>query len=130
MTTIGNSLSGLVSASTRIKTASENIAKAFVEGRVPNEGEQTDAYTPKYVVDTAQPVGGVLAQVYERTGAYRTTYNPQSPKANTDGNTLMPDVNIDEEIVNAKLASVQYKANASLIKAELENEKEILDILA
>lgn len=130
MSTVGNALSGLVSAATRLATAAENISKSGVEGRVPSgRGGRTDAYTPKDVIDVAQANGGVLAQVYERSGAYRTDYKPESPKADKEGNVLSPDVNVDEELVNSKLASLQYGANAKVIKAQLDNEKELFNVL-
>ena len=44
-------------------------------------------------------------------------------------NTAAP-VNVDEELVNSKLASINYTANAKVLKAELDNEKKLLDILA
>ena len=40
------------------------------------------------------------------------------------------EVNLTEEVVNSKLAEVNYSANAKMIRAELDNEKKILDILA
>ena len=38
-------------------------------------------------------------------------------------------VRLDQEIVESKAAKVEYKANAKVLKAQLENEKQILDIL-
>jgi flagellar basal body rod protein FlgC len=50
-----------------------------------------------------------------------------------DGNVnIKPpaDTNFDEELVNSKLADISYTANAKLLKAQLNSEKEILNILA
>lgn len=40
------------------------------------------------------------------------------------------DINLDEEIVNSKLADISYTANAKVIQAQLKTEKELLNILA
>jgi flagellar basal-body rod protein FlgC len=128
---VSTALSGLNSATKRIAVAGENIAKANVEGRYPQgKGEKTDAYLPKEVIDRSLVTGGVLPEVIERKDGYRAAYNPDSPKANSDGVTAVPDISIDEQLINSKLAEVQYTANAAVIKSSLDTERHLLDILA
>ena len=38
--------------------------------------------------------------------------------------------NLDGDIVEAKLASIQYEANVKTLKVQLDTEKSLLDILA
>ncbi len=57
-------------------------------------------------------------------------------KAGIQTNTVQPqtkppaDINLDEEIVNSKLADISYTANAKVIQVQLKTEKELLNILA
>lgn len=41
-----------------------------------------------------------------------------------------PPVDLATEAVDMKIASIQYKANAKALKAQLDTEKEIINILA
>ncbi|MBI3420030.1 MAG: hypothetical protein HY053_07865 [Proteobacteria bacterium] len=40
-----------------------------------------------------------------------------------------PPVNMDKEVVDTLVSSVMYKANAKVLKAQLDNEKSLLDVL-
>lgn len=127
---VSSSLSGLNSAALRLATAGENIAKANVEGVLPARGAKTGAYLPKDVIDTALTRGGVMAEAIARQPGTYAKYSPQSSKANEKGFVAAPDVRVDEELVDAKLAGIQYTANAKMIKAQIDNEKKLLDVLA
>lgn len=57
--------------------------------------------------------------------------NPTSASTDTKTNiNAAANVNLDEEIVNAKFSEVLYGANAKVLKAQLDTEKKLLDILA
>lgn len=40
-----------------------------------------------------------------------------------------PPVNMDKEVVDTLVSSVMYKANAKVLKAQMDNEKSLLDVL-
>ncbi|NDE90884.1 MAG: hypothetical protein EB059_07075 [Alphaproteobacteria bacterium] len=48
-----------------------------------------------------------------------------------DAQTKPPaDINLTQELVESKLAEVSYTANATIIKAQLKTDKDLLNILA
>ncbi len=55
---------------------------------------------------------------------------PPKPDPVTNITPANNGINLDEEIVNAKLADISYTANAKVIQVQLKTEKELLNILA
>lgn len=56
--------------------------------------------------------------------------NVSDTAGGSGGNINHIPVNLDEELVNSKLSEIGYSANAKVIKAQLDTQKELLDILA
>lgn len=55
---------------------------------------------------------------------------PPKPDPVTNITPATNGINLDEEIVNSKLADISYTANAKVIQVQLKTEKELLNILA
>lgn len=64
------------------------------------------------------------------TSADRIANAGIQPKTTPPQTKPPADINLDEEIVNSKLADISYTANAKVIQVQLKTEKELLNILA
>lgn len=49
---------------------------------------------------------------------------------NIANTSAQPATDLNKEVVETKIASVQYEANAKVLKSQLDLEKRLLDILA
>lgn len=114
MTSItANALSGLRANQTKLLVASENIANA-----------QSSNYDAKQVELRANGAGGVEAEIVEKTPSRLAVLNAEGQQQE------LPNVSLEEEIVNAELATYNFKANATVIRSEQALGKRLIDILA
>ena len=116
---------GLLAASKKAAVAAENIANASTTGRL--DGTNPNAYQAASVVTESISGGGVQAVAVPRTPAFVPSFEPDNPFANSDGLVAAPNVNIDEELINLKVAEQAYKANAQSIRAGREMHDTLLD---
>ncbi len=124
-------MSGLFAAGARIANNANNIANIYSTGRLPtNPGEASGAYAPTRAGTQTAPSGGVIVDITPVTPAYNVVSEPDSPEANADGLVAAPNIDLANELVDLKLASVLYAANAAVIKTQSDNEKKLLDTLA
>lgn len=106
-------LSGLHANERRLAVAAENVANAATEG-----------YKPKEVEQTPSTGGGTSVRVVERE-------NPTIPVPNDKGGVdERPNVSLEEEVVNAQVATYNAKANIQVLKAQDKLNKYLLDIQA
>lgn len=106
-------LSGLNAAERRLENSANNIANA-----------ETTGFTPKDVVQSALTNGGVTTEPVERKP---DTISIQ----NADGQEeKLPNVSVDEELMNAQSATYDYQANLQVLKRQKEMDKSLLDIQA
>ena len=130
--TLSISVSGLIAQSTKIAASASNIANASVSG-TSDPNDLSDPYTPLDVslTSTSQNgvASGVSATVITRTPASVISYSPDSPLADESGTIAVPNVNINEEIVNTIQASQAYKANLQLIPTTQEMFDALLNAL-
>ncbi|MDD3019353.1 MAG: flagellar basal body rod C-terminal domain-containing protein [Alphaproteobacteria bacterium] len=129
---ISIAVSGLFSASKKTEVAANNIVNADVVGSVdPNSPHQ--AYSPKVAVDTSLSSGGqgagVNTVVLNRTPSFVPSFSPDSLFANSEGMVNAPNVNLDEEVVNLKVAENAYKSSAEVIRTAREMQSTLLDAL-
>lgn len=129
---ISIALSGLTSASKKAEVASNNIVNADVVGSTdPNSPNQ--AYTPRNTVDQSLSVNGqgvgVKTVVLNRDPAFVPSFSPDSPFADSNGMVNAPNVNLDEELVNMKVAENAYKANAQVVKTSSEMQDTLREAL-
>lgn len=110
MSVIATALSGVNAGQTRLATAANNIANATTPG-----------YQMQDVVQTAQQGGGVRADVVERSPASR---------AFEETANASPDVSLEAQVVESKLASYDVQANLKVLKTQKELDKALLDIQA
>lgn len=127
-------LTGLNDAAQRIANTSSNIVNASSTAPLPkNSGDPYTGFTPQDVVTLSDSVGnnnlGVHTTTKPRDPAYVTIYDPNSKLANAQGLVAAPNVDIATELVTANVGSINYSANAALIKIVNKTEKSLLDVL-
>lgn len=127
---ISTSLSGLQAQSLRVATTSGNIANAGTSG-APNAPENAGgAYQARDVQLSAQGGGGVSGGVEIRNPPTVPAFDPDAPGADKDGFVAVPNVNLDEEVVNLLDASNQYKANAEILDVISDLSGELTDLFS
>ncbi|MGE0755007.1 MAG: flagellar basal body rod protein FlgC [Alphaproteobacteria bacterium] len=125
---IGSALSGLRAASTRISVSANNLAnQQSTSTRVGGQVLQ-EPFRPQRVEQVSQSTGGVLARVRDASPATIKVYDPTSPAANSEGLVELPNVDTATELVNQRIATYDYKANLTSIKAQDDLQQSLLDI--
>jgi flagellar basal-body rod protein FlgC len=128
-------VSGLQAASRRLSVSANNIANvgvsrpAIPEAAISEPGASdraapTTGFAPQRALDESLISGGV-----------RTVVSPVEPGAvivsdnsSETGFSSFPNINFFAEYLEQKQALVAYKANASVIRAQQELDKSLLDI--
>lgn len=108
MDVFSTALSGLRAADTRIAVSANNI----VNQRTPN-------FKPADAIQESVDNGGVIVDIRGRQPASVET---------ADG--PVPNVSLEQEVVNTITAESDFKANLLLIKKQKEMDKSLLDIQA
>lgn len=122
---ISIALSGLTAASRKVDTAASNIANVSTGGALdPSKGGKAP-YSALETTQTSTAQGGVTADVRIKQPGYIPAYDPNSPFANEEGEIGAPNVSLDEEAVNLKLAETTYKANIQSLKTSIEMNDEL-----
>jgi flagellar basal-body rod protein FlgC len=127
-------VSGLNDAVKRMVNVASNLVNASSTGRLPKTpDEKATSYQPTDVVTLSNSAYGdnlgVQSTIRPREPAYTVARDPRSPDANAEGLVAAPNVDIASELIAAKMAEISYKANAAVIRAEREADKELLDRL-
>ena len=123
MTSIANvALSGYDVAAKKIAVSANNVANQFSTSRVENGKVVNEPYQPQRVEAISQEEGGVRARVVDK--------NPAALEAPTAGGELqqVPNVDTAEELVNAKIATYDARANLAVIRAESKLQDYVIDI--
>lgn len=125
---ISTSISGLMAASKKVEVAATNIVNADVVGSTdPDSPNQ--AYSAQVTQDLSTAGGGVRTVSLNRTPAFVPSYEPDSVFADSEGLVNSPNVNLDEELINMKVAENAYQANAQVIKTGLEMQDTLREAL-
>ena len=122
---LSNALSGMQSAATRAGSSANNIANmGNIGAKTRDKGPS--AYTPVDAVSTAQVSGGVSTTLIPRDPATVTSYAPDHPYADDAGLVDVPNVSLDQEIINLKMAEIAYKASAKVAKIAGDMQDELI----
>jgi flagellar basal-body rod protein FlgC len=134
------STSGLTAQRARLDVISENIANIDT-----TRTESGKPYTRKYVVleernpdfastlqkseAAASATGGVrVSEVGEDSAPYKLKYDPTNPDANADGYVEMPNVDVNQEMVDMLEAYRSYQANVTAFGAYKDMAVKTLEI--
>ena len=114
-------LTGLQAASLQVNVAANNIVNMFSGRPVPASEEEYDGYVAQEVSLASQPGAGVVAGTRPVTPAFVTVPDADGvPQAR-------PNVDLVSQILTMQTAEVAYRASASLIRVDDENERTLLD---
>jgi flagellar basal body rod protein FlgC len=108
---MNSAVSGLMASSTRLNTSANNVANQF-----STEGE---VYQAQRTEQTARAEGGVSAQA-----------TPKDPATVPSAQGELPNVDSAEEVIQQQIASYDFKANLTVLKAADEMAEEVINILA
>ena len=118
-------LSGLAVAAKRVFVSSNNIVNAHSAG----DGQAGDVFKPQAVAQVSLSPGGVRAVTRPISPSSFPVFRPDHLAADKDGFVQMPNVSLEREIVNLKLAVNSYRANLKVVEAADEMAGEVLDSL-
>lgn len=133
--------SGLTAQKQRLAAIANNIANLGTAGPPPQDGAAASSsgpavYRPLQVSQSSLAINGqgagVKATVEEvpEDQAYTVIFDPQSALASEEGFVAIPNISLEEQIVDLQIAKHSYKANAKLIGVVRAMEDEVLNILA
>jgi flagellar basal-body rod protein FlgC len=132
------STSALVAQRTRLNTISGNIANMST---IKNEDGENKPYQPRFVVfqtDEEKTEGGAsgvkVAKVETDDVEPIYRYQPEHPMAITEGKwkgyVAYPNIDMNEQFVDALEASRAYEANVGIIEVTKGMSRQTLSILA
>lgn len=122
-------LSGLNAASRRLGVSANNVANLSSTTRTAADGSLVnDPFKPQRVAQTSLPSGGVRTDVVQVSNPTATVFDPSSPVASEDGTLEIPNVSLEEEVVDQQLATYTFKANLKVLKVQKELDEALLDI--
>ena len=124
--TLGIALSGLQANAARVATASNNIANLRSSGPLD---QPQQAYQPEVTTTVALGGGGVTTSARTVNPATSAAYAPDDPNANAEGLVAMPNVNLENEIVEQMSEVIGYKANAGAIRAQNAMDRSLLNLM-
>lgn len=123
-------ISGLNAEAQTVANASSNIVNASSTAPLPQNANNYTGFTPQDVITISTPgAGGVTTATTPVSPAYVTAYDPNSPQANAQGLVAAPNVDLANEAVTENNASINYGADAAVIKIANKMEKSLLDII-
>ena len=124
-------LSGLNAATQRLGVSASNVANLSSTVRTAEDGSLVnDPYRPQRVVQSSQSSGGVRTDVVEVSNPTIRVYDPASPVAAEDGTVELPNVSLEEEVMQQQLATYTFKANLKVLKTQQELDEALLDTKA
>lgn len=127
---LNTSLSGFNAASQRLEVAANNIANQQSAVRRHEDGSFTaGSFLPQDVVQVSAEAGGVQTELRTRDNPTTKVYSPDDENADDNGFIEVPNVNTAEELVNAKIATYDARANLNAFRVQSETLKNTLDII-
>jgi flagellar basal-body rod protein FlgC len=127
---INPALSGLAAAGKRLEVASNNVANINSTRTQTNGVSTVQPYQPQEVVQTSLDTGGVSTQVRASNAAAEKVFAPDHPDANEEGFVTLPGVSLEEQIIQSKVATYDYRANLRSIDTHDKMLDHLLDILS
>ena len=115
--------SGLAVAAKRAFVSANNIVNTHSAG----DGQAGSVFKPQTVEQVSVLPAGVKAVTRPISPASIPVFRADHPAADKDGVVQMPNVSLEREIVNLKMAVNSYRANLKVIETADEMAGELLD---
>lgn len=122
---LNTAVSGLRAAEVRLANSANNVANIQTTGRAPGQ-----TFQHLQVVQSSEAAGGVSTSLQAVNPATVPVFDPGNAAADAEGITQYPNVNLEQELVNQKIATYDFKANLKVIEKTDEMTKDLLNILA
>jgi flagellar basal-body rod protein FlgC len=122
-------MSGLTAASRRLEISAQNIAnrdstKTVINGQVIDE-----PYHAQKAQSISNALGGVVkVNVTDANPPTTTIFNPNAENADANGSSRVPNVSIENELIDQRVAGYDFKANLKSIQAQNHLLDSLLDI--
>lgn len=123
-------VSGLNAASFRLSTAANNIANSQDTAPLTPQAGDPQPYQPVQVTQTTAPGGGTVATPQPVKPASIPSYDPNSAYADNNGTVASPNVDLAQQLVNTKTASLSYDANLKVIQTAEKMQGYLLNIFS
>ena len=122
-------LSGLAAQAKRLAVSASNIVNMRSAGVDPNADPAANeqAFRPHRTIDVAQAGGGVRAEAVPVSPPSVPVFDPDDPRADTEGMVHLPNVSLEEELATQIAAKRAFQANLRSLRAQDEMLGELLD---
>ena len=119
---VAASASNIVNSGNQIRTSDARTEPATPADRAAELGQapSPEAFRPVRVAQFSVEPGGVGTKLTEIDPPHVAAFDPASPKADEDGMIALPNVNLENELVNTMIARRAFEANLRVIEAEDE----------
>ena len=121
---LSTALSGLNASSLKLEAAASNIANSSTAGSL---ADSENAPYSAAEVKNQNIAGGVVSEITEKNPGFIPSFSPNSPFADENGYIGIPNVNLDEELINSQVAKYAYQANAHVIEVTGELFDTLID---
>ncbi len=133
--TFNVALSGMQAAETRLSIAANNIVNIGSAGHTEKGAQENGdnsvlPYQPMAPSSSSALGGGVVVTATPVEPRSVSVFNPGNPLADSGGLVAYPNVSLAEQVVELKMATLSYKANASVLEAESDLLGSLLDSLS
>lgn len=124
-------VSGLRAQSRRLAVSADNIANVSSLGVHPDPAlASPDGFAPQRTAFTSQALGGVVAGAAPISPASFLSYQPSHPDADPDGMVPLPNVSLEQEMVEQIQALRAFQANVKTIQVQDRMLGALLDIVS
>jgi len=127
MSVIGSiALSGLQAAAKRLAVSADNVVNLHTSRPVdsPDAPAPEEVYRPQRIEQIPLEDGGVRAVRRPVEPSTLVLVDPSSPT----GLAAFPNVDLESEIVDQRIAATTYKASLAVLRTDKELEDALLDI--
>ncbi len=122
-------VSGLRAHSRRLEVSADNIANVLSLGVHPDPAlAKPEAFTPQRAAFVSNAYGGVEAKAVPVTPPAYLSLQPSHPDA--DGLVPLPNVSLEQEMVNQIQALRMFEANVKVIQTQDRMLGALLDIVS
>jgi flagellar basal body rod protein FlgC len=101
-----------------------------VKGALETGTNAQSPYSPMAVSTYSVQGGGVAVAINEVNPSTLSVYAPQHSLSDSDGNVAFPNGSFAEQLIEIKLTTISYKANARVFASQSELLGSLLDSIS
>jgi len=123
--------SGLRAQSRALEVSANNVANVLSLGVHPDPAQaKPEAFTPQRAAFVSSAYGGVEAKAVPISPPAYLSRQPDHPDADPDGLVPLPNVSLEQEMVNQIVALRMFEANVKVIQTQDRMLGAVLDIVS